>query len=105
MDARQARDRYLLDPIRQLVDERVGAAEQVTREEIAELRRIVGDHGDAADDVAEVFGRTLARLSAEVGALSEELARLRSILDRLAAAGGIAAGPPAQGALPLDAPR
>ena len=81
VDAKQARDRYLLAPIRQIVDERVAAAEQVTRDEIADLRRVIGDHGDAADDVAEVFGRTLTRLSAEVSALSDELARVRSLLD------------------------
>ena len=48
----------------------------------AELQRIVGDHGDAADEVAEVIGRTLTRLSAEVDALTAEVARLEERLDR-----------------------
>ncbi len=81
MNARQARERLLLAPISRIVDERVAAAEQVTRDEVAALRRIIGDHGDAADDVAEVFGRTLTRLSAEVTALTEELSRMRALLD------------------------
>ena len=81
VNARDARQRYLLAPIANLVDQRVAALEQVTRTDIADLRRIIGEQGDAADDVAEVFGRTLTRLSAEVTALTEELARVRAALD------------------------
>lgn len=40
------------------------------RSDIAELTRMIRMQGDAADEVAEVMGRTLARLSAEVDALS-----------------------------------
>jgi hypothetical protein len=81
VDARQARDRYLVAPISRAVDERVSAAEQVTRDEVAGLRRIIGEYGDALDDLTEAFGRTLTRLSSEVTALTEELERLRAQLD------------------------
>jgi hypothetical protein len=62
-----------------------GTAAEVSRRllpELAELRRIIGDQGDAADEVAEALGRTLTRLSAEVTDLAAEVVRLRERLDR-----------------------
>lgn len=50
---------------------------------IREVERILGDQGDAADEVAEIIGRTLTRLSAEVTALSSEVALLRERLEQL----------------------
>jgi hypothetical protein len=41
--------------------------------ELAELRRIVVTQGDAADQTAEVLGRTLTQLSEELARLSERL--------------------------------
>ena len=52
---------------------------------IAELQRILGDQGDASDQVAEVVGRMLARLSGEVEALAGEIERLHERLDRMEA--------------------
>lgn len=46
-----------------------------------ELERILGDQGDAADEVAETLGRAVTRLSAEVTSLATEVARLRERLD------------------------
>jgi hypothetical protein len=37
--------------------------------------------GDASDEVAEILGRTLARLGAEVEALSQAVERLEARLD------------------------
>jgi glycosyltransferase involved in cell wall biosynthesis len=50
---------------------------------IREVERILGDQGDAADEVAEIIGRTLTRLSAEVTALTSEVALLRERLEQL----------------------
>jgi glycosyltransferase involved in cell wall biosynthesis len=50
---------------------------------IDEVERILGDQGDAADEVAEIIGRTLTRLSAEVTALASEVALLREWLEQL----------------------
>lgn len=44
--------------------------------EITELRRIVVIQGDAADQTAEVLGRTLSQLTDELARLSERLDRL-----------------------------
>jgi uncharacterized membrane protein len=45
------------------------------RGDIVELTRMLRMQGDASDQVAEVMGRTLTRLSAEVEALAEALNR------------------------------
>lgn len=50
------------------------------RAENTELVRMLRQQGDASDEVAEVLGRTLARLGAEVEALSEAVERLEARL-------------------------
>jgi hypothetical protein len=45
------------------------------RKDLVEIQRMIRQQGDAADQVAEILGRTLARLSVEVADLSETLAR------------------------------
>jgi formylmethanofuran dehydrogenase subunit C len=45
------------------------------RGDIVELTRMLRMQGDASDQVAEVMGRTLVRLSAEVEALAGALSR------------------------------
>lgn len=57
-------------------DEALPEALELLHDEIAELRRIVVSQGDAADQTAEVLGRTLAHLSEELARLSERLDRL-----------------------------
>lgn len=80
---RQTRDRVFAPSVQHTV---AGTAAEVNRSllpELAELRRILGDQGDAADEVAEALGRTLARLSAELTDLGAEVVRLRQRLDQL----------------------
>lgn len=55
------------------VSERIGES---LRAEMVEVARMLRQQGDAADEVAETLGRTLARLSAEVDHLAEAVARL-----------------------------
>jgi hypothetical protein len=49
----------------------LGEAVRSLRQEVAELRRIVVGQGEAADQTAEVLGRTLSHLSADLACLSE----------------------------------
>jgi len=51
--------------------------------ELAELRRILSDQGDAADEIAEITGRTLSRLHDEIADLRAELAEVRAALRAL----------------------
>ncbi len=44
---------------------------EVVRAELVEVARMLRMQGDAADQVAEVLGRTMVRLSAEVNALAD----------------------------------
>ena len=78
---RRAYHKWFEGPIRDSTAATVGALTP----EFAELRRILGDQGDAADQVAEAVGRVLARLSGEVETLSDEVAHLQERLDRLEA--------------------
>lgn len=57
-------------------DESLQDAIELLHTEISELRRIVVSQGDAADQTAEILGRTLAQLSDELARLSERLDRL-----------------------------
>jgi chromosome segregation ATPase len=58
------------------------------RSDLVELNRVLRMQGDAADQVAEVLGRTLTRLSAEVEVLSGALESARSLAE------GSTSGPP-----------
>jgi hypothetical protein len=51
------------------------------RAEMVEVARMLRQQGDAADEVAETLGRTLARLSAEVETLAEAVSRLDRALE------------------------
>jgi len=51
------------------------------RAENVELTRMLRQQGDASDEVAEILGRTLTRLGAEVEALSDAVERLEARLD------------------------
>ena len=75
---RATRDRLVV-PVATATAERMV---QPVLAETAQLHRILGDQGDAADEVAETLGRTLTRLSAEVTSLTAEVAQLRDRLDR-----------------------
>lgn len=62
------------------------------RAENVEVIRMLRQQGDASDEVAEVLGRTLARLGAEVDALSRAVERLEARLDdepRASASSGV----------------
>lgn len=50
---------------------------EVVRAELVEVTRMLRMQGDAADQVAEVLGRTMVRLSAEVNALTDTLEPLQ----------------------------
>ncbi|HTW07567.1 MAG TPA: hypothetical protein VME46_08660, partial [Acidimicrobiales bacterium] len=54
----------------------VHAEAAAVRKELVEVTRMLRMQGDAADQVAEVMGRTFERLSDEVLTLSETLGRL-----------------------------
>jgi chromosome segregation ATPase len=51
------------------------------RSDLVELNRVLRMQGDAADQVAEVLGRTLTRLSAEVEVLSGALENARTLTE------------------------
>lgn len=63
------------------LEERIGQILPGVRAENAELTRMLRQQGDASDQVAEILGRTLARLGAEVEALSQAVERLQARLD------------------------
>jgi hypothetical protein len=68
-------------PVRQTVTEVdgvLGREMQALIPEFAEIRRILGDQGDAADEIAEITGRSLARLSAEIADLHTDMAALHA---------------------------
>jgi hypothetical protein len=75
---KSARDRVLRPPIA----EEAGRVTSVVLDQVADLKRILTDYGDATGDVAETLGRVLARLSAQVDALVEEVTRLRQVVER-----------------------
>jgi ubiquinone biosynthesis protein UbiJ len=78
--------RRVVDDSSEKVGTQVTAAvERTVREELQELSRMIGQQGDAADELAETFGRTLTRLS-------EAVDELQSRLDRLEAGQGQHAG-------------
>jgi predicted transcriptional regulator len=77
------RDRALADPVRQTADQASSEVLKVLGPELAELRRILADQGDAADEIAEITGRTLTRLSDEVADLRTELAAVHAKLETL----------------------
>jgi hypothetical protein len=54
-------------------DDRLEQTMQLIHLEIAELRRIVASQADAADQTAEILGRTLSQLSDELARLSDRL--------------------------------
>jgi hypothetical protein len=80
VDSVKRRYRAQVDGAAESTADRVDA---VLAPEFDTLRRILADQADAADEVAAAFGRVLARLSADVEALSAEVARLHDRLDRL----------------------
>ncbi len=76
----QVRALYGLEATEARLEARVGDLTKAMGDEVATLRadlveitRMLRMQGDAADQVAEVLGRTIARLSAEVDQLSEAL--------------------------------
>ena len=75
---RAVRERALGSLIRQVAADSVAEI----RGSIAEIERVLGDQGDAADEVAETIGRSLTRLSAEITALTAEMDRLNQRLAR-----------------------
>jgi hypothetical protein len=59
----------------------VASVVEALRSEIVELTRMLRMQGDAADQLAETLGRTLARLSGEVEALGEAVQALDARLE------------------------
>lgn len=93
--ARDVREKVFAVPVHDTIS---GVADEVERRlgpEMAEIRRILGDQGDAADEVAEVLGRTLSRLADQVDLLASEVVRLRQRLDHVSDPAGNPAGNPA----------
>lgn len=80
---RDVRGRVFATPVQETIDGTASEVERRLQGEFREIRRILGDQGDAADEVAEVLGRTITRLSTEVAELTAEVVRLRERLDRL----------------------
>ena len=78
---RRVRDKWFEGAVR----DTAAATAVAVGPEFAELRRILGDQGDAADQVAETLGRMLARLSGELSTLAGEVARLHDRLDGIEA--------------------
>jgi hypothetical protein len=78
---RRARDRWFAAAVRDTAAATVNALAP----EFADLRRVLSDYGDAADQVADTLGRVLTRLTGQVEALAEELSRLHERLDKLEA--------------------
>ena len=79
----QLRERAIGGLIRTIASNTADEAVGRVSARIAEVERILGDQGDSADEVAEIIGRTLTRLSAEVTGLSSEIALLRERLEQL----------------------
>ncbi|HET9077730.1 MAG TPA: hypothetical protein VFN68_12430 [Acidimicrobiales bacterium] len=52
--------------------------DEIVRSEMKELARMLRQQGDAADEVAETFGRTLTRLSSEIESLGAALRDLQA---------------------------
>jgi hypothetical protein len=85
--------RPLLNPLRRArekwfeaaVRDTAAATVEALGPDLADLRRILADYGDAADQVADTLGRVLARLTGEVESIAEEVARLHERLDKLEA--------------------
>jgi hypothetical protein len=78
---RRARQRWFEAAVR---DTAAATLEALTPD-LADLRRILVDYGDAADQVADTLGRVLARMTGEVESLAEEVTRLHERLDKLEA--------------------
>ena len=81
--ASQLRERAIGGLIRTIAANTADEAVRRVNSRIDEVERILSDQGDAADEVAEVIGRTLTRLSAEVTALTSEVSQLRERLQQL----------------------
>jgi hypothetical protein len=76
--ARALRDQVFAGPVHQTVTEVDGVVGRELQALIPEIRRILGDQGDAADEIAEITGRSLARLSSEIADLHTDMAALRA---------------------------
>ena len=63
----------------------LAAALERLRTEVDQTRRLLGEQGDVAGETADLTGRILTRLSGEVDALSEELAKSRDAAFRAGA--------------------
>ena len=81
--ARDVRDRVFAPSVHQTAAEASSEVARTLLPELAELRRILSDQGDAADEIAEITGRTLSRLHDEIADLRAELAEVRAALRAL----------------------
>jgi predicted transcriptional regulator len=82
--ARDVRDRVFAPSVHQTAAEASSEVAKTILPELAELRRILADQGDAADEIAEITGRTLTRLHDEIADLRAELGALHVALRALA---------------------
>ena len=69
-------DRWVKGVAAQSADQITTATVQTVRDEMKELQRMLRQQGDAADELAETFGRILTRLSGAVEELQARLDRL-----------------------------
>jgi hypothetical protein len=75
--------RRLADESSERVSAQVSAnLERAIRDEMRELARMLSQQGDAAEELAETFGRTLIRLSSAVEDLQARLDRLEAAEER-----------------------
>ena len=88
--ARDVRDRVFAAPVHQTAAETSNEVARAVLPELAELRRalaelqrIMGDQGDAADEIAEITGRALSRLSDEIVDLRADVAGLQAAVRAL----------------------
>ena len=73
---RNLRDKALSTPLARSAETTAERVAAELRGELAELRRILDDQALAAADAAEVLGRAIARLSADVEEMLQRLEKL-----------------------------
>ena len=73
---RNLRDKALSTPLARSSEATADRVAAELRGELAELRRILDDQALAAADAAEILGRAIARLSADVEEMLQRLEKL-----------------------------
>jgi hypothetical protein len=76
------------------VNDAVGASQATVSSELRDIRRILADDMEAANEATAVFGRLLAKLGDRLEAIEETLRRLETRLESQEAARPAPAAPP-----------